>query len=207
MPQSSRVRVGSVSNRLNMSTPTLHQIITLPPIRPHRADLLLWAERLSRQPLGVQLHQPLTLLHVTFAPRQILRLRAFYQVHFETNLFQVVVYPQSSTRPLIASRPSEFGVASANRPWPAARLSCNRSAVPVGCPVSTVRPRSGIRCRYQCPPHRDASPPNGGLRSGSSVASLSVACGSSLPNWAALDDRLLFCLSPFAWVSCELSPC
>ena len=40
----------------------------------------------------MQLHQPLALLHVAFASRQILRLSRIHQIHFETSLLQDVEY-------------------------------------------------------------------------------------------------------------------
>ena len=45
-----------------------------------------------RKSIGVQLHQPLTLLHVALAPGQIFRVPGIYQIHFQTPLFQNVVY-------------------------------------------------------------------------------------------------------------------
>src|SRR6266478_3625706 len=110
--------------------------------------------------------------------------------------------PRSSTHQLIASRRSEFRIASANWPSPSARPWCTRSDVPVRCPVLTARPHSGIRCRCQCRRHPDVSPPSGCLRSGSSASSRAVACGSSVANCPVLGDRSRSWFSPVAWVSC-----
>src|SRR6266568_8211109 len=68
-----------------------HQVIALPPIGPHRADFLRGSKRVPQQTIGVQLHQPLTLLHIALAPRQILRLLGIHQIHFETSFFENVV--------------------------------------------------------------------------------------------------------------------
>src|SRR5262244_378871 len=68
-----------------------HQIIVLPPIGPHRADFLRRPERIPQESIGVQLHEPLTLLYVALAPRQILRLPRINQIHFKTSFFQNVV--------------------------------------------------------------------------------------------------------------------
>jgi len=65
-----------------------------------------------------------------------------------------------NTRQWIASRRSESRIASANPPSPSAPRWYTQSAVPVGCPDSAVQLHSGIRCRYQCPRHRDVSPPS-----------------------------------------------
>jgi len=40
----------------------------------------------------MQLHQPLALLHIAFAPRQILRLPRVHQVDFQTHLLEEVVH-------------------------------------------------------------------------------------------------------------------
>src|SRR6266700_2257211 len=68
--------------------------------------------------------------------------------------------PRSSTRPWTASQRSESRIASAIGPSPLARLWCTRTDVPVGYPASGVQPRSGIRCRYQCPRHPDVPLPS-----------------------------------------------
>ena len=62
---------------LNVPPGRLHQIIALPPVRSHLANFLRRPERIAQQPIGMQLHQPLTLLHVAFAPWQIFVSRAF----------------------------------------------------------------------------------------------------------------------------------
>src|SRR5438876_763194 len=67
---------------------------------------------------------------------------------------------------------------------------------------AAVPPRSGIRCRYQCPRRRDGSLPGCGLRSGFSAWSPVAICGSSRANGAVLDGWLLFCFSPVVWLSC-----
>src|SRR5207249_11177875 len=77
--------------------------------------------------------------------------------------------PESRRRPSIAGPQSEFRIASATLPCPSTPPWCTRSAAPVGWPGSPVRPRSGIRCRCQHPPHRDARPPSGGLQTGFSA--------------------------------------
>src|ERR1017187_9498070 len=41
-----------------------YEIVALPPVGAHRADLLRRPERIPQQTVGVQLHQPLALLHV-----------------------------------------------------------------------------------------------------------------------------------------------
>jgi len=102
----------------------------------------------------------------------------------------------------IASRRSVSCIVLAKRPSPLARRWCTRTRVPAGCLGLVVPKRSGIRCRYQCPRHRDGAPPDRGLRSVSSASFPAVACGSSRLNGAALDGWRLFCFSPLAWVSC-----
>ncbi|MCU1295797.1 MAG: hypothetical protein JWO91_75 [Acidobacteriaceae bacterium] len=75
---------------LNMSARSSHQVVALSPMGPYRADLLDGPERISQESIRVQLHQPLTLLHIGFASRQTIRLSGIDQVHFETSLFQDV---------------------------------------------------------------------------------------------------------------------
>lgn len=92
-------------------------------------------------------------MYVGFASRQVLRLPGIHRVHFETRLFENVA--RSSTRPSIASRWFESHIGVANRPSLSAPLWCTRSVVPVGYLDSVVQLRRGIRCRYQCPRHRE----------------------------------------------------
>jgi hypothetical protein len=63
---------------LNVSACIPHEIIALTPERPQPADLLRRPKRISQQPVGTQLHQPLALLHVALAPWQILRLSGIH---------------------------------------------------------------------------------------------------------------------------------
>ena len=88
----------------------LHQVIALPPVCPHRADLLRGPERIAQQTVGVQLHQPLALLHVALAAREILRVARIDQVHFQTSLFENVVEDHSELHPLMEPKHRLFSL-------------------------------------------------------------------------------------------------
>jgi hypothetical protein len=63
----------------------------LPPVGAKNANLGWWLERVIQQPVGVQLQQPLTLLHVALTSRQVLRVSRIDQIHFKATVFQNLV--------------------------------------------------------------------------------------------------------------------
>src|SRR5215831_199461 len=77
---------------LDVPPRALHQVVPLPPVSPQPANLLRRSERVAQQTIGVQLHQPLTLLDVGLLTRQILRVSRVHQVHFEPGFLQNVVH-------------------------------------------------------------------------------------------------------------------
>jgi len=62
------------------------------PDRPHGANLLRRPEGIPQQTKRVQLHQPLTLLHICLPARQVLGVPRVAQAYLESSLFQNVVY-------------------------------------------------------------------------------------------------------------------
>jgi hypothetical protein len=70
----------------------LYQIISLTPVRSHHPDFLGGPEGIAQQPVGVQLHQPLTLLYVALTARKVLRVPCIHQVHFQTSFFENIEY-------------------------------------------------------------------------------------------------------------------
>src|SRR6516165_3623215 len=56
----------SLLHALNVPTGTPHEIISLSPVGPQPSDFLRCSERISKQTVGVQLHQLLTLLYIAF---------------------------------------------------------------------------------------------------------------------------------------------
>jgi hypothetical protein len=62
---------------LNTAGSVGDMLLSLSPARPHRQDLFFRTERIPRQPVSVQLQQPLTLLDVRLSPRQIFVSSAF----------------------------------------------------------------------------------------------------------------------------------
>jgi hypothetical protein len=55
----------------------------LPPIRSHDPNVGGGIERIAEEPVRVQLQQPLALLHVRLAPRQVLRVAGVDQIDLE----------------------------------------------------------------------------------------------------------------------------
>src|SRR5438552_5570187 len=73
---------------LDLPPSFLHQPVPLPPDRSDRTDLLRRMEGISQQPIAVQFHQPLALLHVALASREVFSPPRVDQVYFETFALQ-----------------------------------------------------------------------------------------------------------------------
>ena len=69
---------------LDAGAEAAHVIAPLAPIGPCDADLGWRMERIAEQAVGVQLQQPLALLHVALAPGQILRVAGVDQIDLES---------------------------------------------------------------------------------------------------------------------------
>jgi len=77
-----------------MQVLTAPVIGALPPIGPDDANVGRGIERIPEKPVGVQLQQPLALLHVTLAPGQVLRMSGVDQIDLEPAALQDVVERQ-----------------------------------------------------------------------------------------------------------------
>src|SRR5580704_16142952 len=174
-----------------------HEVMALPPVCPHRANLL-------GRPKGISTAHTCAASSAIDSParRFCAQADSSFLAHSPSTLrnpqLQECRIPRSSTLLWTAWQRSEFRIASANRPLPSAPLWCTRSAVLVDRHASAGRLCSEIRCRYRCPRRRDASPPNGGRRSGFCAPSPAVASGSSRSNGSALNVWLPFVV----WVAC-----
>jgi hypothetical protein len=67
-------------------------LIPQPPNGSHSLDLGSRQETGSQQTIGMQAHQPLTLLHIALAPRDVLRSPRIHQEHFETMRLQNIMH-------------------------------------------------------------------------------------------------------------------
>jgi hypothetical protein len=78
-----------------------HVFGPLPPVGAKNPNLRGWLERVIQQPVGVQLQQPLTLLHVALAPWKILGVPCIDEVDLKAMFFQNFVErnPIDSGRP------------------------------------------------------------------------------------------------------------
>src|SRR6516162_1513715 len=169
---------------LDVPPRALHQVVALPPVSPQLANLLRRSERVAQQTIGVQLHQPLALLHVGLLTRQILGLPRVHQVHFQPRFLQNVVH-RSPVHPCgLHSDGAHATLLQPRPPFLSTPPWCIQIAVPAGYPAPGVRPHSGLRCRYRSRRHPDAPPPGSGLAPGFSAPSPGVASGSSGPSRA-----------------------
>jgi hypothetical protein len=72
----------------------------LPPQGARHPDLVGGLKAIIQQTKGMQLQQPLTLLHIALAPRHVLGVPGIHQIHFQTMLFKNLQHGH----PIYASR-------------------------------------------------------------------------------------------------------
>ena len=68
---------------LDAGADRVHMVAALPPVRPHDANLGGRVKRVPEQAVGVELQQPLALLHVALAPGEILGVPRVHQIDLE----------------------------------------------------------------------------------------------------------------------------
>ena len=76
---------------LNLPPGVLYAAVPQSPDRPCVFHILLQTEQVAHQPVSVQFHKPLALLHVGFSSRHILCVLCVYQRYPDTVLFENVV--------------------------------------------------------------------------------------------------------------------
>ena len=157
----------------------LHQPVPLPPDGPHRTDLLRRMEGISKQPIGVQLHQPLALLHIALAARQVFSPARVYQTHLETFPLQNFLQRHPIHARGLHRHRSGFHIASAILPSVADPPSMIRTPVPAAFPDPVERRQNDSHSPRQFLLHPDGLPPIPHPLRTAAVAIPCVPCGSS----------------------------
>ena len=129
-----------------------------PPDRPHGANLLRRPEGIPQQTICVQLHQPLTLLHIRLTPRQV-----FWCPELCSGISRIQPVPERriphSRTPVdcitTCLMPPDFSH-SAIRTISAVPLP---NSVPAPRHMPAAQPHNGFCCRYRCPLHADGESP------------------------------------------------
>jgi hypothetical protein len=76
---------------LDAGADRVHMIAALAPVRPHDANRGRWVKQVAEPAVGVELQQPLALLHVALAPGEILGVPRVHQIDLEASRVEDLV--------------------------------------------------------------------------------------------------------------------
>jgi hypothetical protein len=81
-----------VSALLDAGADSVHMVAALAPVRPHHANLGGRVKRVPEQAVGVELQQPLALLHIALAPGEILGVPRVHQIDLKAPRVEDLVH-------------------------------------------------------------------------------------------------------------------